>query len=134
MGFGSPRKARASRPTSERRPFRIVLAFAFVPLLALNLPAIHALDQSWAVAAGAAAPAALVSAVFVAMWFANGDWFDLKYYGWKRGLLLVVLAAACSVVLHLIVAWPAITIVAGGLFAALLACMLLMIASGDLRV
>ncbi|HEU4613797.1 MAG TPA: hypothetical protein VFS15_17010 [Kofleriaceae bacterium] len=111
-----------------------MLAIAFVPLLGLDVPALHALELSWPIAAGAGAVGALVGAIFAAMLLADRTWFDLAYYGWKRGILLAVLTVVCSLVVHLIVACPLIATVAIGLFAALLACMLLMIASGDLRV
>jgi hypothetical protein len=110
-----------------------VLAIAFVPLLALDVPALHALELSWPMAAGAGVLCALVSAVFAATLLADRTWFDLTYYGWKRGTLLAVLTAVCSLVLHLIVAWPVFETIAIGLFAALLVCMALMIASGDVQ-
>ena len=133
MGIGGSSHApHAPQRRRKSRPALIAGIGALVVLLALDIPALHALDEPWPFSAGVGAVWAVVGAGLAFTWFGSGSKAALEDYFWKRLLALGVFAVVFTPIVYFVMGWPVLPSVAVGVDLAVLAGLAFMAAMGDL--
>jgi hypothetical protein len=138
MGIGAPRSRRSAPGQPADKPKEwlpgekkentdpalfVISSISLVLLLALFIPAMRVLGTDprysgfgWGTAIGVGIGMAVVGTLFAYGFFGGRTWFDVRYYFWKRMLMLLVITAIFTPIVYFLMQWLLFPCAAIGLF------------------